>query len=320
MSTTDKPVYNQLSQKYKEEIGWNTLPPRGSKVTFRVLGGSKTVRRRLTDGSTEPAESYKAGVFIPNTDWVYDPYAEGGPKLVQIAAVRGDNPANYQFEQLHFNRQSKLQVTIADNEPHKMHILNYLRASNFNRSNPHARPHPSTGFIFEEVKTQLIDRNYNLSKKELAQATLQITDMSDVEVIAQIKTLKLPMQETADANRSTLLKYIEAPENLKRFFGTSVDVRIPMKETIEKALKEEIIVFKDDSKAWHFFDTQKHMTSVTPGVDKYDHLIDFFTMNQHGATQYEFIKERLANIESKRRANDLSIELEKMSKKKEKTQ
>lgn len=299
--------YNNLSKELKEEFEWHKPLQPDEKVTFVALGGRSTGKRTYPSGRTEPVPIYKASVRVPSTDVIFDPFKDNGLGMqpggnVDIGVpTMWDSQANrWLFEELEFTKGNKNTMTISGREPHKRFIIDYLRTSNYNRSNPKAIPPAGVGFLFEEVKTFARAKDVIKNEKEKASAKKIIFDMTNAEVSAQMVTLNLASKATTEENQLELLQYIDNPVNLKKFLGQASDTRTPVRFVIQKAVDLELIAYEPVSKQWSYSGTQgnKNICQCTPGADPYEHLMTYFFHNKHGEAHKDHLEAIINKMEA----------------------
>lgn len=296
----EKQEYNKISDQLKKELGWDkTLKPNES-VTFRNIGNPKHTK----DIKGNKVEILRASVNIPPTDTIYDPWKDNGPGSekggnIEIGVpVSWDSKNNkWNFEHIEFTKIGNNQLTFSGRDPHKKFIVDYLRATNYNRSNPHSIPPGGSGYVFEEVKSQEIAvKRINLEKESHTARTI-IFEMSASELSTQLSILKMPIKASKEENQTQLLDFVGNPNNnhvnLKKFLGGAVDTRTPIMHSINKAYELEIIGYEENSRVWFFTETKKHIKQVTPGVDPYDDLMNFFFINTHGKVELEYIDKKI---------------------------
>jgi len=293
---TQRPEYNKISDELKKELGWDkTLKPNES-VTFRNLGNPKHTR----DTQGNKVEIFRASVNIPPTDIIYDPYKDNGPGMepggnVEIGVPKSWDSKNNQwtFEQIEFTKIGDNKLTFSGREPHKKYIIDYLRACNYNRTNPHSTPPGGSGHIFEEVKDQEIASKRVNIEKELHNAKGIIFGMSAPELATQLSVLKKPVKATKQENEIQLIDFITDNKNnyanLKKFLGGAVDTRTPIIHSINKAVELEIIAYEENSHVWNFPLTRKIIKQVPPGADPYDDLMKYFFESTIGRGQLAYV-------------------------------
>jgi hypothetical protein len=303
-----KVEYNQLSKEFKEKTGWGTPLGRDEVVQFQIINIP------VIKQNNEMLPFY-APKWIPSTDMVYDPGAE---TMVPIAYVVGRNANEkdpYRFGQIVFTKEDKNVITITGRDTNKMDLLYYLRACNFNQSNPFAKP-GSQGFIFKELEPVKSAKQRLKEKEELAMCTTYILEMKESDVIATMKVLKLPIYTSADENRAYLVDFVQEKTNRSKFNSVSKDARMPVAALIETAVAKEIIRYEKDPMTWILVDTRKEITQVVPQTDPMEHLIDYFHNNNHGRSIKDYVQKQLEVMSAEKSLEVAGKELDKEDKKK----
>jgi hypothetical protein len=303
-----KVEYNKLSKEFEDKTGWGKPLGRDEVVQFQILN----IPVIKQNGEMLPYYSQK---WLASEDIVFDP---GTQKMVPIAYIEGyrsDEKNPYIFGQIVFKKEDKNVITITGRETNKINLLNYLRASNFNESNPLARP-GSQGFIFKELEPVKSAKQRLKEKEELAMCTTYILEMKESDVIATMKVLKLPIYTSADENRAYLVDFVQEKNNRSKFNSVSKDARMPVAALIETAVAKEIIRYEKDPMTWILVDTRKEITQVVPQTDPMEHLIDYFHNNNHGRSIKDYVQKQLEVMSAEKSLEVAGKELDKEDKKK----
>jgi len=309
---TQRQEYNKISKRLRKELEWDKELKPNETVTFRNLGNPKHTK----DIQGNPVPILRASVNIPPRDTIYDPWRNnlhpddenyhkgeteefncGGNVEIGVPKDWDSKNNTWTFEQIEFTKIGDNKLTFSGREPHKRHIINYLRATNYNRSNPHSIPPGGTGHIFEEVKDHEIAAKKMNIEKEMHRAKGIIFDMSASELATQLGVLKRAVKPNKTENEAQLIEFISAPTgnyaNLKKFLGGAVDTRTPIIHSINKAVELDIISYEEISHQWFFSETRKQIKQVTPGADPYEDLMRFFFENTHGRVQLSYIDKKI---------------------------
>lgn len=313
----NKQLYNNLSEKYKQKIGWSKPLGRDESVTFELIH-IPVVKQ---NGKDEVFHSYKR---IPNVDSVYDPYLknESGEEIggmVEIAYVITDtgNEKNLKLGEIEFLKANKSTITITGKEPKLLGLLNFMRASNYNISNPMAKPTPY-GYIFKEIEPVKTAQQKLKERVELNDCTNYILALKEAETVSMLKALKQQVFPAFEENQSALVEFVQKKENRDKFNSLSKDVRMPIAALITKAQDLELIRYDKVSKIWLYTETKKEITQVPPQSDNNDHLVEYFHSNKNGKAFKEFLEKEVDALnvgKQKDAAEKVVNELEEKKKK-----
>lgn len=338
----EKVEYNKLSKKLRQELEWDKPLKPDESVTFELIGKGQVVQKlaRLGGNKYESHQTHRASVWIPPTDIIYDPWKNnlslddpnyskgeteefgcGGNVDIGVPTTWNSARSEWQFETIEFTKGSKGVITISGREPHKRGQVNYLRASNFNRSNRSSNPPRGTGHLFEEIKVQARAKDRIKFEKEKNMAVNHILSMSDADAAMSCKVLNLPIKGSLEENLDQLMNFIITAKGLKQFLGQSNDTRTPVLYVIKKAVDLEMIKYDDTSRIWSYADNKRYLAQVTPGSDPYQHLLDYFFNTKQGEVHREFLETQIAKLDTDDKAADAKKKVDKITKpgKQEKT-
>lgn len=298
--------YNRLSRELREEFEWDTPMAQNDSVTFVALGAKSMAQRKLLSGKYEPVPIHKASLLIPAADIIYDEFKDngkdrdgnamplGGNVDIGVPVMWNSEKLSYLFDVIEFTKGNKNVITISGKEPHKRHIINYLRACNYNRSNERAIPHAGVGFLFEEVKTFARAKDRMRNEREQSQAKALIIGMTQAELAMQMSVMNIALQRTTEENQIALIDFIASPANLKKFLGQAVDNRTPVRHVIQQSVDLEFITYEPIAKIWSYTQNKKIICQCTPGADPYEHLMTYFFTNKHGSAHLEALESKIA--------------------------
>jgi hypothetical protein len=287
--------YNNLSEKFKKQIKWGAPLERDEVVQFQLID----IPLVKQNGELRP---YYRNHRIPNIDSIYDPYKDGIGGMVEIAYVvgqTGNEASPYKLGEIEFKRDDKGVVTISGKDPAKFALLYYLRASNYNQSNPLAIK-TSSGFIFKELEPVKTAKQKLKDRMELSNCMLYIDKMKDAELVSMLKALKQATYNSLEENKYALVEFIQDPANRERFNSMSVDVRMPIAALITKAEDLELIKFEKAPKTWIYKSTGKILTQVPPQSDNHDHLLEYFHNDKNGRAFKEFLEKEVESIDAEK--------------------
>jgi hypothetical protein len=306
-----KVVYNNLSAEFKKKVGWGVPLGRDEVIEFQLIN----IPLVKQNGEWLP---FYSPTRLPNIDAVLDPHAEGGPTMVQIAYVLSEikntekDPTSGLGE-IQFTRANKGVITITGREPGKIGLLNYLRACNYNASNPLAQPSPY-GFIFKELEPVKTAKQKLKERVDLSNCVTYISEMKDPEVVSMLKALKLPTFSSGDENMSYLVEFVQKNENRARFNSLSKDARMPVAALISMAMERELIRYEKDPMTWNYVATGKMITQVPPQTDSTEHLLEYFHNNTNGIAFKNFLATELDLIKAGESKKSAEVDLEKKEK------
>ncbi len=301
-----KVIYNNLSQKFKDTVGWDKPLKAEEKIEFQWINIPTTKQ----NGEMLP---YYGTKRIPNVDSVFDQWAEGGPRMVQIAYIESETGSEnkpYTFGEIHFKKEDKCVITITGREPKKLPLINYLRACNANQNNPLANP-STMGYLFKELEPAKTAKQKRKEINELKDALNYIDEMEEAKAISLLQALKQPIHPTEDENKLALATFIQDKGNRDKFNRLSTDVRMPIAALVEKASSKEVdfIRYEEDPKTWVYSSTGRLITQVPPQTNPITHLVEYFHNNEHGKAVKEFIE---AEIGMKNTEKSLEIATENL--------
>jgi DNA-directed RNA polymerase beta subunit len=312
-----KVIYNELSQEFKEKVGWDKPLRAEEKVEFQWLN-IPVVKQ---NGDMLPIYGTKR---IPSVDSVFDPWAkdEKGkvvPRMVQIAYIKretGNEKDPYEFEEIEFKKADKCVITINGREPKKLPLLNYLRACNFNESNPIANKSESAGFLFKEMEPAKTAKQKIKEINEITSTNSYIAEMSESKLTSMLSALQQQILPTFEENQLALLEYVKAKQGRDKFNRLSTDVRMPIAALIGKAKELEKIRYEEVSKIWSYVPTGKLIIQVPPQTDATAHLVEYFHNNEHGKAFKEFLETEISFVNSGELLEAAAENLEKAEDKK----
>lgn len=285
-----KVIYNNLSKKFKEAVGWDEPLRADGVVEFEWLHIQKTKQ----NGVELPSYGLKR---IPNVDSVFDEWAEGGPRMVQIAFIEaetGNEKEPYRFGEIHFKKTDRCTITITGREPKKFGLLNYLRACNFNSSNPLANPSSSLGFLFKEMEPVKTAKQKIKEDQAINSVKNYIYDMNEAKTISMLQALQQPIHSSFEENQLALIEFVNTKQGRDKFNRLSTDVRMPIAALIGKATELDKIRYEDTQKMWVYVPTKRMIIQVPPQTDGTAHLIEYFHNNEHGKAFKEFLESEIA--------------------------
>lgn len=305
-----KVTYNNLSEKFKKEIKWGVAPDKDQVIEFQWLN----IPIVKQNGEMLPVYGLKT---LPSIDSIYDPYAEGGGQMVQIAYIEretGNEKTPYDFGKIEFTRSNKCTITISGKDKSKLNLLYYLRAHNLNATNPLATP-SSYGYVFKELEPAKTAGQKLKDRKEVTSCENYIYDLKEAELVSMLKALRQPTFNTLEENMSSLIEFIQVKANRDKFNSLSKDVRTPIAALISKAVDLKELEYEKGPMNWIYVDTKKHLTTVPPQTDPYEHLVEYFHNNVNGKAFKEFLEAKIGAINSKEAVADAAEELEKIERK-----
>jgi hypothetical protein len=290
-------IYNDLSEKLKKQLKWDEPLKDHEVVQFQWLN----IPVIKQSGQMLPFYSLKR---LPNVDHIYDPWAEGGPKMVAIAYVVNEI-ANTEAKpkeglgEVEFSKGEKCVITISGRDIKKRPLLNYLRAHSANASNPHANP-GSQGFLFKELEPAKTAEQKLKERKELTMCENYIYDLKDTQVVSFLSALKQRTYPTPEENMSALIEYVQVKSQRDKFNALSTDARTPVAALIAKAKDKDLIRYESDPKTWIYVETKKVITQVPPHTDPEEHIVGYFHNNINGKAMKEFLEKEIEAMEAER--------------------
>jgi hypothetical protein len=308
-----KVTYNNLSERLKKEIGWGKPLGRDEVVEFQLVH----IPLLKQNGELLP---YYSNTRLPNVDAIYDPYAEGGPQMVQIAYVVNET-ANTEKEptkglgEIVFDKVNKCVITISGREPNKIGLLNFLRASNYNQTNAQATP-SSYGFIFRELEPVKNAKQKLKERLERNQCESYIDGMKEAELVSMLKALKQRTYSSLDENKLALVDFVQTKANRDKFNSLSKDARMPVAALITKAVELELIKYNEEPMTWNYTSSGNMITQVPPQTDYNEHLIEYFHNNTTGKSVAAFLEKEIAVIYAAEDKKEAEKDLAKAEKKK----
>jgi hypothetical protein len=293
-------TYNNLSEKFKKQIGWGKPLERDEVVEFQWLD----IPLVKQNGEFLPFYSLKR---LPNVDSVYDPYREekdGGPGMVQIAYVENElknteDKPTAGLGEIEFTKANKCTITISGRDSSKMNLLYYLRAHSLNQSNPLATP-SNYGFKFKELEPVKTAKQKMKEYKDLNDTMNYIMEMKEAEVVSILGALKHAIKPSFEENQASLVSFIQDKPNREKFQALSKDVRTPIAALITKAVELELIRYQKDPKTWIYVATGKELTQVPPQTDNIEHLLGYFHNNKNGKAFKDFLEKEVELIRAEK--------------------
>lgn len=300
-----KIIYNQLSDEFKKRVKWDVPPGRDEVIEFQVI----EIPIVKQNGEMLPVYGNRR---IPNVDSVYDPGANNGKGgMVQIAYVlreTGNENKPYDLGEIEFLRTNKGVITITGREPAKYGLLYFLRACNYNESNPLAGT-TSSGYIFRELEPTKTAEQKLKDRRQVNECMNLIDEMKESEIVSILAALKEQVKPSFIENQSTLVEFIQDKSKREKFLALSKDARTPVAALISKAEALEIIRFEKDPKMWIYVKTKLSITQVTPQTEKYEHLINYFHNDKKGRIFKDFLEKEVESINAVKAKNDAEEEL-----------
>jgi hypothetical protein len=307
-----KVIYNDLSDEFKAKVGWGKLLKAEEKAEFQWL----SIPTQKQNGEMLPVYGTKR---IPNVDSVFDPWAKDkngniSPRVVQIAyidAETGNEKEPYIFGEIKFTKEEKCTLTISGREPKKIGLLNFLRACNFNQSNPLAKT-SSVGFLFKELEPAKTANQRIKEIKEITSTNSYIAELTEAKTISMLQALQHQIFPTHEENQLALLEYVKTKQGRDKFNRLSTDVRMPIAALIGKAKETDKIRYEENSKIWSYVPTGKLITQVPPQTDATAHLVEYFHNDAHGKAFKEFLEMEIGAKNSEEALVEAAENLEKI--------
>jgi len=298
--------YNKLTASTEKSLRRNDFDG-GSIVTFKILK-KPTITR---DMKGNEVVVYPRSVRVPNTDVIFDPNKKGSDKRVNLGYIESidRNTGNPRFGEIEFLGAKMGAITLSTRRPSDVELINYLRSSNYNKSNPLAEQ-PEGGFKFEELKPVLTAKQKLKAKKQRAEAENMILNMTKAQSVTYLKSLKQKTYGSVEENIMALTDYIQTPENLARFFSLSTDTKLPVAELVSDAKRHNIVRYDNATDSWNYVNTGKVITQVAPGQDETEHFVEYLFSDSRGQKVREYLEAELNKNKADDELANATVELE----------
>lgn len=288
----------ELSDQFKKEAGIGKYPSPNEKVSFQIPEPAT----KVVNGEERPL--YK-NVRIPNKDTVYDPYQ--GENGTSVHIWYGFKPENNEFEMILFPKNNKSRVDITGRTPGQFELLDYLRACNYNQTNPLGQ-RPKNGFMFKELEPQIEARTKNEERKEKVQTENYIFELSATEAASYVKSIGMAPAGDEEINKDILYNHIQDKKQRKEFLQMSRDARQPVATLVDEALNKGVIEYIKKHETWRIKKTGKELLQVPPNSDSKEALLDYFHNDKHGQTMKNYVADEVHKLEAEKKSEASSKE------------